>query len=87
MSLAMLCRQVAVIHSYLASPLFAFYIELSSGLNLLIKYIFFFSSQNTVTVHLIKRKHKIFGIFVRASGNMATNRDHSEIFMSNVLIM
>ena len=37
----MLCRQVAVIHSYLASPLYAFYIELSSGLNLLIKYFSF----------------------------------------------
>ena len=37
----MLCRQVAVIDSYLASPLYAFYIELSSGLNLLIKYFSF----------------------------------------------
>ena len=78
---------MAVIHSYLASALYAFYIKLSSGLNLLIKYCFSFLAKNSATVHLIKRKHKIIGIFVRASGNVATHMDHSDIFMSNVLVM
>ena len=29
----------------------------------------------------------MFGIFVRASGNVSTYRDHSEVFMSDVLVM
>ena len=63
-------------------------IELRSGLNLLIQcFFFFFSCYYTVGAHFKKGKHKIFVIFVRASGNVSTYRDHSEVFMSDVLVM
>ena len=50
-------------------------------------FFFFFSSYYTVGVHFEKGKHKIFGTFVRASGNVSTYREHSEVFMSDVLVM
>ena len=37
----MLCRRVAVIYSYLALPLYAFYVELSSGTEFVCFYYFF----------------------------------------------
>ena len=78
----MLYRQVAVINVYLASPLYALCVELGSGLNLLTKYVFFlFSIYNTVRVHLIKRKYKVFRTVVRVN-----LQDHSEVFISNALV-
>ena len=38
----MLCRRVAVIYSYLALPLYAFYVELSSGTEFVCFYYFFY---------------------------------------------
>ena len=50
-------------------------------------FFFFFSCYYTVGAHFKKGKHKIFGIFVRASDNVSTYRDNSEVFMSEVLVM
>ena len=79
---------MVVLHFHLASPLYAFCIELRSGLNLLIKCFSFSFLAIILSEFILKKgKHKIFGIFVRASGNVSTYRDHSEVFMSDVLVM
>ena len=76
------------IYVHLASPLHAFHAQLSSGLNVFMKYFSFsFLSVMLSKVHLIKRKHKVFWTIVPTKGNMPTYRDHSEVFMPDVLVM
>ena len=59
-------------------------VELRSGLNLFIKCVFvFFSFYYTVGAHLKTGNIKYF----RACGNVSTYRDHSVVFMSDVLVM